>query len=205
MRRASHTTLLCLSLSILMGTIVGIAHAKGEYSRRGFHVGASVLAAIPLWQDALRGELVTISPIGLLAEVKPSAGFDLRGGYRLHPRIAAEMGFTWIAPYQIEVPGAGSSEASTWMFYADSKIFILAERWQPYLLLGMGAYHLDYSFPIGLGRHSGTDFAPRIGGGLDYYINRHIGLSLEAVWVKGTRRLNERDFVTTALGAFYRF
>jgi len=197
--------LLCLSIVLLVGLSAATAHAKGEYSRNGFHAGGSIVVGIPLWQDALRTELVTTSAAGLLATVSPNAGFDLRGGYRLHPRIAAEMGFTWIAPYSIEIAGIQRSEASSWMFYVDTKIFILTERTQPYLLLGMGGYHLDYNYPVGFGRREGTDFAPRIGGGLDYYINRHIGVTAETVWVMGTRRLNERNYVSVSLGAFYRF
>jgi len=76
----------------------------------------------------------------------------------------------------------------------------------PFLLVGMGAYHLDDSLPPGAsGEIDATDFAPRLGGGVDYYLTQSIALTGEVVYVIGTRRLHDLDYVGISLGLTYRF
>jgi len=198
-----------LLVSLLFVSPLQTAQARDDYARTGWHVGGLGVVAVPTWQDTLEAASVPTTGVGLSA----SGGIDLRGGYRLNARVALETGFEWIAAYRIEQSGVQVSQANNWMYYADAKVFILTGRTQPFLLLGMGAYHLDYVPP---GRSpsvpadasfitDATAFAPRIGGGLEFYFTEKIMLTSEINYVLGTGKLHQRDRLGLSVGMFYRF
>jgi len=204
-RRLSFAT----SMALILAMTAGASWAKSEaadYTRNGFHVSALGLVGIPTYDGALDGTFEAAFPAAGSVDVGISGGFSIRAGYRLHPRFSTELGFEWIAPYKVEVGGDEVSEVSTWMFFVDTRIHVMTGRVQPFLLIGMGAYHLDFSLPpSATGAIDATDFAPRLGGGLDYYFTQSIALTSEVVYVIGTRRLFELDYVGISLGLTYRF
>jgi opacity protein-like surface antigen len=189
-----------LFITIFCGAALSPAQARDDYARKGFHVGALAVIAFPLWEGQLQEESLPITDLSLGI----SGGFDLRGGYRFSERVAAEMGFEWIAAHRFEVAGVQVSEAANWMYYVDMKIFVLTGRTQPFVLLGMGAYHLDYLLPT-VGGRDWTVFAPRVGGGLEYYFTEQVALTTEVNYVLATSKLNGRDRVALSIGLFYRF
>jgi opacity protein-like surface antigen len=194
-----------MAISLLLGASHAHATSEEGYARKGFHVSLLAEFAIPTWEDELRREIAVLDPTIPAADLKFSGGFDLRGGYRLNSRVAAEMGFEWVAPYAVEIDKTRATTLSSWMFYVDAKIYILTEQIQPYLLLGMGAYHLDFIVPTVLGLRDATSFSPRLGGGVDYYFTDHVGFTSEVNYVIGTHKINERNRVAVEFGLFYRF
>jgi hypothetical protein len=197
--------LLILAVSVTSGLLPRLANAKGEYSTGGIHVAFSGVFASPNWEDELREEIAEAIGGPALVALGSTGGFDMRAGYRFNERVDFEMGFEYLAPYSVDVVGLGGGEASSWMYYVDFRLFLLTDRVQPYIVLGMGAYHIDYMAGLSGVARDGTDFAPRLGGGLDYYIDYRWGLTGEINYVIGTRRLNERDRLAISFGAFYRF
>ena len=191
--------------ALVLALGASLAHAKGEYSRPGPHASLQVVFAVPTWEDTLRGQLAVAAPAAAPADLSMSGGIDLRVGYRFHERVAAEMGFDWVSAYGISQLGVDTGEAANWMYYVDAKLFLATEKLQPFLLLGMGAYHLDYAVrgtPVFL---DATSFSPRLGGGVDYHIDYRFGLTAELDYVIGTRQLVNRDRVTVSVGAFFRY
>jgi hypothetical protein len=167
--------LLILAVSVMGGLLPREASAKGEYATGGIHFAFSGVFAAPNWEDALSKEIADVIGRPVAASLGVTGGFDFRAGYRFDDRVDFEMGFEYLAPYSVDIAGFGSGEASSWMYYVDFRLFILTDRVQPYIVLGMGAYHIDYiAGTTGVAR-SGTDFAPRLGGGLDYYIDYRWG------------------------------
>jgi len=91
------------------------------------------------------------------------------------------------------------------MYSVDAKLYLSTEAVQPFVVLGMGAYHLDYvvpGTPIGV---DATSFSPRFAGGVDWYLDWRWGRAAEVDCVIGTRQLVNLDRVTVSVGAFWRF
>jgi len=183
----------------------GAAQARGEYSRPGLHAALQGVFAMPTWESELGVQVATTAPGTPAPSLSLSGGFDMRGGYRFHERVAAEMGFDYVSPYSISIGGAEVGEASNWMFYVGAKLYLLTEAIQPHLTLGMGAYHLDYAIPFAGVLVDATSFSPRFGVGVDYYVDWRWGLTAELDYVIGTRQLVDRDRLSLSIGAFYRF
>ena len=181
------------------------AHAKGEYSRSGLSAAFLGTFTFPTWEDELNRRIFDAAPGTPPASISPSGGFEMRGGYRFHERVAAETGFEWIAAYSITQNGAKAAEASNWMYYVTAKVYMLTDTIQPFVGLGMGAYHLSYDLPGTGTRVDDTSFAPRFSGGVDYYIDWRWGLTAEVNFVIGTRELVRNNRVGVSVGAFYRF
>ena len=188
----------------LTGLGAGLAHAKGEYSRSGGHASMQIVVAVPMWSDQLQNQ-VTSTGSASAASVSTSAGLDMRVGYRFHERVAAEMGFDWVADYGMSLGGADVQGASNWMYYVNAKVYMMTETIQPFAILGMGAYHLDYTVPGSTVRVDGTSFSPRFGAGVDYYFTWKWGMTAEFDYVLGTRQLVDLDRISFSVGAFYRF
>jgi hypothetical protein len=190
---------------VLIGLGAGTAHAKGEYARSGIHVSAQGMIALPTWGSQLQNQIAAVAPGSPPSKLGVSGGLDLRAGYRFHERVAAEMGFDWVADYPITLGGADAGGAGNWRYYVDVKLYLMTERIQPFALLGMGAYHLDF-MPLGTPVNIGaTSFSPRLGGGVDYYLTWRWGLTAEIAYVIGTRQLVNLDRLGITFGAFYRF
>lgn len=190
---------------VLIGLGATVAHARGEYARPGAHASVQAVVGVPLWEGQLQSQIAAIAPGTPPAQVGVSGGLDLRAGYRFHERVAAEMGFDWVSAYPVTLGGQSAGGAANWMFYVDAKLYLLKEKVQPFVVLGMGAYHLDYTIPGSLLRADATSFSPRLGGGVDYYVSYRWGLTAEVDYVIGTRQLTNFDRVSVSLGAFYRF
>lgn len=197
--------LLILALSAASGLAPHDAAAKGEYSRDGLHVSFYGTFDWPNYADVLAQDVEEALGSAVPVSVGLTGGFDMRAGYRFHPHVDFETGFDYAASYPVTVQGLGGGQASSWMYYASFRIFVLTEEVQPYLVLGMGAYHLDYVGGLSGVARNATDFAPRLGAGLDYYFDYRWGIGGEIDYVIGTRGLDQHDWLSVRVGAFYRF
>lgn len=119
--------------------------------------------------------------------VDESAGAFARVGYRVHPRVAVDVRFDYLDDFDLE------DAETVWSLDAYSitgnvRVFLLTERFQPWLGLGAGAVRSDLEArdrATGveletLGRE--TDSTVRFAAGLDFYLTPHLALSLEGAY-----------------------
>ena len=174
---------LALLVSLLF---VGLAHAQDDdetpYSRSGFYAGAGATGAL---EDV--GGFVQNSP-----------GANLRLGYRINKRAAVEVEGEWVGDF---VSGV---DFNVWTTTASVKGYLAFGRFQPFLLLGIGALIGDPDPKSGGAAAAG--FAFRTGIGLEAYITHNIAILLDGTYVAPVSgHVKRLDYGSLSLGAIYRF
>lgn len=136
-------------------------------------------------------------------------GADFRIGYRAHPRAAAELQFEWTDRFNESVGGVTTRQFhDNWTLTLNGRLFALTGRWQPYALVGFGAYHMNEKITAGpaIGdRSHDNDGVGRFGAGVDLYGDENMAINLEAVYVKGFGGLIEHDYAAFSWGLMFRF
>jgi opacity protein-like surface antigen len=131
----------------------------------------------------------------------------------LGPIVGIEGEFT----YEDQFFGDRENESSSVMTFMGN--FLLAPRFgafQPYGLAGLGIIRTSAEGRVGGESESDNDFGWSVGGGLNVYFSRHIGLkgevryyySFDALQILGfelERPDNKLDFARGALGVVFRF
>lgn len=186
----------CLSvlLTIIFLTMVSpaLAQESTNYSRPGFYLGAGGLYAIE--------DFDTGSRVGVDNEF----GYNFRLGYRITPNIAIEVMGERVDGF--DLTNAVGQSVDTWVGTANGKFFFFTDRFQPYLLAGLGAMHAQAEIRQGFKVDSDvTGFAFRYGGGLDSYITEHWLVNLEISGVKPTGDTKNLDYFSLGGGIQYRF
>jgi opacity protein-like surface antigen len=84
--------------------------------------------------------------------------------------LAAELQYQWAARYEVTQNAAQLFTAETHAATANVKAGFLTSPFQPYLLFGMGVVNgqLDPG-------NDATEFGLRVGGGLQWFVTRHLG------------------------------
>ena len=199
---------------------------EDDFARRGWMVGVAGSSAIELFEDELQEDFRRqLDPIGggfsapsvASLPVDNSFGFNGRVGYRCHPRFSAEVEVEWLHGFDadLEQPGVAQLarvEVDPLVVTANAKGYLLTGRYQPFLLLGLGAMSGDIKVkdPVGLSftkidSESENVFAMRFGGGIDLYATKNIVVSLEADYVMPFGNLDDLNYVTFSWGFQYRF
>jgi opacity protein-like surface antigen len=136
-------------------------------------------------------------------------GADFRIGYRAHARAAAELQFEWTDRFNESIGGVTTRQFhDNWTLTLNGKLFALTGRWQPYALVGFGAYHVNEKITAGpsIGdRSHDNDGVGRFGAGIDLYGDETIAINLEAAYVKGFGGLIEHDYVSFGWGFLFRY
>lgn len=195
------STLLGLSSS-------GTAQNQGapDYARRGFYLGVSVEgAAYTDFSKALEDEL---RAIGYIVDIETDmpVGWNVYGGYRVHPNFALEAEFEMMTGSDVKVFGATFAEIETRAFTGNAKLFLLPGQFQPFALVGIGVVHAEAKDKVGLGLSSrDEDFGARFGGGADFYFTENIALSARVTYMLATGDVDEADYVSFGGGLQYRF
>jgi hypothetical protein len=106
-----------------------------------------------------------------------SGGLSARAGIRTHPHMAGELVFDWVSPWSTE-----GGDLTSYLITGNVKFNFLTGRIQPYAILGIGVYILVQDFDTG---GSSTSVPPggRFGAGIDYYIDEHVVVNFEGVYV----------------------
>ena len=142
--------------------------------------------------------------LGIYAEhaddLDEPVGLNARVGYRMHPHLAAEGEFEWLP--EADVDGTNAT-VQAWTTTANVKAFVLTDRIQPFLLIGMG-------FMVGEGSAGGSsstegEFAARFGTGVDLYVTHNFLATFDIHYVLPTDNLDELDYVRIGWGIGYRF
>jgi opacity protein-like surface antigen len=172
----------------VFGAAVGLALAGGllcagsawgeeepDYERPGWYANLGPVLAVGVGDRA--GE--------------NSAGVSGRIGYRVRDFVALEV--------QGEVTEQRDDFGDTWTLTANARWYPwVSGRFHPYFVYGGGVLHAEED-------GGEEDFAFRVGGGLDFYLNNHLVASFEPTYVKGISDVTGNSYVSLALGLQYRF
>jgi opacity protein-like surface antigen len=160
-------------------------------------------------------------------EVEPGAGVHARAGYRFHPRLAVETQFEWISEWSIDgrdtertnpTSSAQVARAEAWTLTLNGKFFASTGRVQPYGVFGVGMMRFqgDNKSPLIPGNSRPifelntdgvrrTDFALRVGGGLDIYFTDDLSLVVGTSYVIPYGQVDPYDYLSFEWGLQYRF
>lgn len=182
---------------VLLATALAFAIAEGALADEGFassglQLGFAGVVAIPT--DLESGiDLAT-------------GGFNARLGYRLVPRVAAELQYEWLSDFEPSF-FFFDEEIEPWALTANARFYLLTSRIQPFLLVGGGLMHAERErTSFGETRSSeSTAFAARFGVGLDLYATRGLAVTLDTSYLLPTGSLEDLDYLAIALGLQYRF
>jgi opacity protein-like surface antigen len=212
---------------VLAGPLAALAQAadpgaaaaaeEENYARDGFYVGAS-LAGVSFMRlaNSVDRSVTDFTGDAATAKSETTMGVNLRLGYRMHPRVAAEAQWEWLVPSDMSVTindegqfitDDSAFEVRAWTVTANLKGYILTEGdAQPFLLLGGGMIsgELDGRSDYGVAA-DGFSFVGRMGGGLDYYFTPHIVGVAELTYVLPTGTLKDFPYISGGVGLQYRF
>jgi len=144
--------------------------------------------------------------LGVDASAEFGIGAQLFAGYRLHPRIAAQVRWEWLGDIDVRERSLDAFTLEGWTLTADAKGYLATGFAQPFLLVGAGVMHAETSgrsaaaVPI-----DGTDFAARFGAGLEVYITDHVVGLVDATYVLPTGSVADLDYISIGFGIAYRF
>ena len=139
-------------------------------------------------------------------DIDDAYGFDVWGGVRFVPLIAAEIQLEYLNGFDTTIFGV-DVDGQAVAFTANAKLFPLAEvsdRVEPFLSAGIGTgwFELDAG-PFGDQDEAG--FIARFGGGIDLYFTENAALHVSSSYVLTTGDLDGLDWVTVVAGLQFRF
>lgn len=160
-----------------------------DYNRHGFYVAAGVAYASDLYEDEIEDALNT----GFDVNIDDTFGIDARVGARFAHFLALEIQYEWLDEYQIEIANAGGqAKVDTQTATANLKIYLPIQRFQPYVLGGIGfqRYEIRNNFFNGTVRLQQDDYelAGRLGVGFDLYLTEQL-----AFYAEGSAVLSEAE------------
>ncbi|MBW2289018.1 MAG: porin family protein [Deltaproteobacteria bacterium] len=217
LRRSGHSMvpaaalqLLLLATSALFAGVAGAERPPPEYDRAGWYLGLGGFYALSDY-DLTTSDLDVVPPQP--ADTNPkfgnSAGVDFRAGYRAFSRWAFEFDYQWQAGFDSKNSSIDPHlEIDTHLLSLNTKFFLLTGRWQPYALLGAGLLVFnseivddDFKKPWDVS----VGFAPRFGGGVDFWVNEDWALMLEGTYIVPVGILDGANMGSVGVGFQYRF
>ncbi|MCA9504947.1 MAG: porin family protein [Spirochaetaceae bacterium] len=172
-----------------------------DADRSGLYVGGGLVGG---FTTRLEDELSKIPGVRDV-DVDPSVGLAARAGFRVTPHVALEAHYEWIHDFETSVAGVEIAETRVSTLTTDVKGYLTTGRIQPYLAAGMGFLSAHSEDPASGFQQTDTDFAARFGGGVDFYLTRHVGLSLDTSYVLPVGDVEDLDYVSVGAGVFFRF
>jgi opacity protein-like surface antigen len=127
-------------------------------------------------------------------------GFNIRGGYRAIEYAAFEIEYERFG-HLLSRDGSPRAEAEVNAVTFNTKVPFFSGPLQPFLHYGLGAVIADND----LERQKLTDFAMRMGGGLDIYFSDHIILNTSIDYVRGFGDVRDYRWMSIGVGVGYRF
>jgi outer membrane protein W len=186
-----------LSLSVGILLLFALAsRAEGwDFGRSGPYLGVSGSYALDMaFEDAF----------GL--PVENSWGIYGRLGYRLAPRLAAELQVEYLFGFDAGLFGAEFLNYEMLAATANGKLFLATREIQPFLLVGAGVLYSRLQDSLGVGISAdAVGPAMRAGGGVDFYFSESIVVSVDATYVLPFRDVADLDYLSIGLGVQYRF
>jgi len=174
--------------------------ADTDYTRPGPYLGVGVAGGL---EDFGGGR----SAFG------DSAGLTVRGGYRLAPYFAVEGLYEYMDDFGLTATTLGGTKVHedirTHNFSLMGKAIFPLGFVQPYLSGGVGLLNADSTVKIrGQELHHGgsaTEFAGRVGAGLDLFATPQLALTLDSGYVLPTGGLEDFNYISFGMGVRYTF
>ncbi len=159
-----------------------------DYAREGFSAGASLSLA---QEDFDGGSFDDAEALGLFA------------GYRFHKNFAIDARFEQTSEFDGDA-GPFDVDVQLWTLTANGQFFLLTDRFQPYLIGGLGIGEVSVDVDPG-GDGDETDPLLRFGVGLDSYATPNFVIGAEAAYNVGIDDLDDFDYWTLSALFRYRF
>lgn len=168
-------------LSLLLCLVSAAAHADDEdFSHSGLYLGVGGSYVTDTFESSLEDALDDVFP-GISIDVEESLGANAVVGYRILPFLAIEAEYEWIDEFEIKVFGVKAATLEAQTLTGNLKWIVPTWRIQPYLLTGAGVTRWKLEDKLGFSvSETSTDFAGRLGVGLDLYVTPHILLTAGA-------------------------
>lgn len=208
--RATALQLLLLATCALFAGAAAAEPPPPEYDRSGWYLGLAGFYAISDY-DLTTSDLDVVPPQPANTNPKfgNSGGVDFRAGYRAFSRWAFEFDYQWQAGFDSKNSSIDPPlEIDTHLLSLNTKFFFLTGRWQPYALLGASLLIFnseivddDFKKPWDVS----VGFAPRFGGGIDFWINENWALMLEGTYIVPVGILDGANMGSVGVGFQYRF
>ncbi len=125
-------------------------------------------------------------------------GFLITAGYRFHPNIAAEGTVSFVDHLDSD-----DVDISILSFHGNFKGYLTTLRFQPFVLLGMGATRFQFDQDGNKDKDAG--FSAQFGGGFDWYVTPRISIGFSGAYVVTANKIEDLDHSNFGLGAQYRF
>jgi opacity protein-like surface antigen len=176
---------------------------EDDYSRSGMYVG---LAGTYAFDMGLEDQAdAALSGTGGNASVDNALGLNMRVGYRVMPYLAYEANYEWIPSFDVKAGGETALEQSYSMVTLNAKGYYPLERFQPYVLLGVGMLLTSGNDNAHLGIPvSNAGFATRWGAGLDFHITNKFLFTLESTYMLPFGDVKDSDYLSLVWGLQFR-
>jgi len=178
---------LSLVVVVLMACVACATENPSEFARPGPYLCVAAVGAGSNFKDFVDEDLD--DGVG-------TAGFQALFGYKMWDRAAVEIAYEGGMNFEGDI-----TEVEVWNVMLQGKLLLGAERWQPYLLLGMGWGEAKTSKP----RFTEDGFVGRVGAGLQYYISPTWPVFLEIDYNAGAGDMDKYNYGAAKLGVMFRF
>lgn len=196
-----------LGAALLLLPAAGLA--ESEFGRPGGYLSGGVSGATEMFSGPLDLD-------GTGIDVGTAVLVGGRLGYRAGTHVAVEAAVDYsVDGFELTVPGTGSLSAKALVATGNVKLYPGDWRVQPFVLGGVGMMRGTTECTTAAGASvsclalgisdSEIEFAGRVGGGIDFYLTRHIALSGEVTYVIPTGDLADLDFLTFGGQLLFRF
>ncbi len=174
-----------LALCLLPAPVLADQHEESEekkkpgFGRRGFYMGLGFAYGFgDFYENAIEDE------IPIRVNVDDAPGLNARVGYRVLSFLAFEAHYEWINDFNLDLSGLDVADQTTHTITGNLKLLLPLWRFQPYLMLGVGAQYYDIGSNLtGLLEDNDWAFAGRPALGIDFYITRHLVFNVEGAGV----------------------
>lgn len=174
-----------------------------DYSRSGMYVGLAGTYAFDMGFEDQADDALTGT--GLNASVDNALGLNARVGYRMIPYFAYEANYEYIPAFDVKAGGGTAFEQSYSMVTLNAKGYYPLERFQPYLLLGVGMLFTSGTDKVGIDLPtSNAGFATRWGAGLDFHITNKFLFTLESTYMLPFGDVKDSDYLSFVWGLQFR-
>lgn len=205
--------MLPLLVLLVVATNAGAAAAEPPppaYDRAGWYLGLGGFYAISDYDLSTSDlDVVPPEPANTNPKFGNTGGIDFRAGYRAFSRWAFEFDYQWQAGFDSKSSSIDPPlEIDTHLLSLNAKFFLLTGRWQPYALLGASLLIFNSEI-VDSGFRKPWDvsvgFAPRFGGGVDFWVNENWALTLEGTYIVPVGVLDGANMGSVGAGFQYRF
>lgn len=141
------------------------------------------------------------------AIVKSALAGSAFAGYRFHPLFAFEVRFEGFDDFDLQFSN-GDGEIDGYAITANAKLYPLLGPIQPFITTGIGGIRLDSKTVSRSGitrRDNQSDFLLRVGGGVDFPVNEHLVVNLEAAYLAPGDDLSDLEMTVMGGGLTFRF